>query len=133
VKRGASDGDDPTLRYNPGVASVEFNDQLRYFDPENLAGRSCPAGVTQVEAMRRVRIRAVWNGVTYPIFRGYADDFLPSYQGNFWTYTTMPATDGMVLLPPTAPSWPSPVGAGEDSGARTSRILDVAGWPTRTG
>jgi hypothetical protein len=80
--------------------------------------------------MRRVRIRAVWNGVTYPIFRGYADDFVPSYQGNTWTYTTVPATDGMVTLAGDRTALATPVGAGEDSGARVKRILDAANWPS---
>jgi hypothetical protein len=130
TKRGSSDGDNPTLQYNPGVAAIEFNDQFRYFDPENLAGPFVSSGVTQVEAMRRVRIRAVWNGVTYPIFRGYADDFVPSYQGNTWTYTTVPATDGMVTLAGDRTALATPVGAGEDSGARVKRILDAANWPS---
>jgi hypothetical protein len=128
VKRGAGTGDSPTLRYDPGTASIELNDQFRYFDPENLGGPFVSAGVTQVEAMRRVRIRAVWNGVTYPIFRGFADDFVPSYQGNFWTYTTVPATDGSVLLAADRTELATAVGAGELSGARVTRILDAAGW-----
>jgi hypothetical protein len=130
VKRGAGKGDDPTLRFDPGTATVEFNDGLRYFDPENLSGPFVSAGVTQVEAMRRVRIRAVWNNITYPIFYGYADDFVPSYQGNSWTYTSMPATDGTVLLTSDRTALLTPVGAGEDSGARVTRILNAAGWPS---
>ncbi len=130
VKRGAGKGDSPTLRFDPGTASIEFNDGFRYFDPENLAGPYVSAGVTQVEAMRRVRIRAVWNGITYPIFRGYADDFIPSYQGKSWTYTTVPATDGSVFLARERAALLTPVGAGEDSGARVTRILDAVGWPS---
>lgn len=130
VKRGASDGDSPTLRYNPGTASIEFNDGFRMFDPENLAGPFVSAGVTQVEAMRRVRIRAVYGGITYAIFYGYADDWVPSYQGNSWTYTTLPATDGSVLLSGVdRAALASPVGASEYSGDRVTRILNAAGWP----
>lgn len=131
VKRGSSQGDSSTLRYDPGTCTIEFNDGFRWFDPENLSGPFVTAGVTQVEAMRRVRIRAVWNGVTYPIFYGYADDWLPSYQGNSWTYTTLPATDSSVLLSSqTRDALVSPVGSGEASGARVSRILDAFGWPS---
>jgi hypothetical protein len=131
VKRGAGQGDSPTLRYDPGTAVIEFNDGFRYFDPENLAGPFVTAGVTQVEAMRRVRVRAVWNGVTYPIFYGYADDWKPSYQGSSWTYTMLPATDGSVLLSSdNREALLSPVGVGEDSGARVTRILDAYGWPS---
>jgi hypothetical protein len=129
VKRGAGKGDDPTLRFDPGTASIEFNDGDRRFDPENLSGPYVVAGVTQLVPMRRVRIRAVWSGVTYPIFYGYANDWIPDYQGNSWTYTTLPATDGTVLLNRVNRDAVAPVGAGEDSGARATRILDDVSWP----
>jgi hypothetical protein len=128
VKRGAGQGDSPTLRYDAGVASIELNDGDRRFDPENLLGPYVSAGVTQVEPMRRVRIRAVWNGITYPIFQGYADDWLPSYQGNSWTYTTLPATDASVVLNSNNRPATTAVGAGDDSGARITRILNSIGW-----
>lgn len=128
VKRGASKGDDPTMRFDPATAVIEFNDGFRWFDPENLAGPYVVAGVTQVVPMRRVRIRAVWAGITYPLFYGYADDWRPDYQGNSWTYTTLPATDASVLLAATNRAAVAAVGAGDDSGARADRILDSIGW-----
>jgi hypothetical protein len=129
VKRGAGTGDNPTLRFDPSTCSVEFNDGFRWFDPENTAGPFTVAGVTQVEPMRRVRVRAVWNGVTYPLFYGYADDWKPDYQGNSWTYTGLTATDGSVLLSAANRTAVAPVGAGEDSGNRIVRILNGIGWP----
>jgi hypothetical protein len=129
VRRGASQGDNPTLRYDAGTCTVEFNDGDRRFDPENLAGPYVVAGVTQVEPMRQVRIRAVWQGQTYPIFRGYVDDWAPAYQGNAWTYTTMTATDASVRLNSINRTAVAAVGAGEDSGTRITRILDGISWP----
>jgi hypothetical protein len=70
VKRGAGRGDDPTLRYDAGVASIELNDGDRRFDPENLSGPYVSAGVTQVEPMRRVRIRSAWAGTVTRSSRG---------------------------------------------------------------
>jgi hypothetical protein len=130
VKRGAGRGDDPTLRYDAGVASIELNDGDRRFDPENLSGPYVSAGVTQVEPMRRVRIRSAWAGVVYPIFQGYADDWVPNYQGNSWTYTTLSATDASVVLNSVNRTAVTPVGAGENAGARVTRILDSVGWPS---
>jgi hypothetical protein len=129
TKRGAGKGDDPTLRFDPGTCSIEFNDGDRRFDPNNLAGPYVTAGVTQVEPMRRVRIRAVWNGVTYPIFYGYADDWQPSYQGNSWTYTTLTATDATKIFAAYDRTASTVQGASETSGARITRILDQFGWP----
>jgi hypothetical protein len=129
TRRGAARSDDPTLRFDPGTCAVEFNDGDRRFDPENLVGPYATAGVSQVEPMRRVRIRAVWNGVTYPICQGFADDWKPNYQGNSWTYTTLSATDASKVFAAVERDAVSPVGAGEDSGARVNRILDAYGWP----
>lgn len=129
VKRGASTGDNPTLRYEAGTALIEFNDGFRLFDPENLDGPFVVAGETQLVPRRRVRIRAVWDGITFPLFYGYADDWKPDYQANSWTYTTLPATDGNILLAGAVRNAVAAVGAGEDSGARVNRILDSANWP----
>lgn len=129
VRRGATRGDDPTLRYEPGTCTIVLNDGDRRFDPENLGGPYVLGGETQVEPMRRVRIRAVWDGVTYPIFYGFADDWQPDYQGNAWTYTTLTATDAEKVFAANDRSGGGAVGAGEDSGARTGRILDGIGWP----
>lgn len=128
TRRGAGKGDDPTLRYDPGTCTVEFNDGDRRFDPSNLAGPYVSVGITEVEPMRRVRIRAVWNGVTYPIFYGYANDWVPSYQGNSWTYTTLTATDASKVFAAIDRDASLSAGAGEDSGARIGRILDAYGW-----
>ena len=129
VKRGAGKGDDPTLRYDAGTCTIELNDGDRRFDPDNLAGPYVSAGVSQVEANRRVRIRAVWNGITYPIFYGYADDWRPSYQGNSWTYTTLTATDASKLFAAHDRTAVAPVGAGERTDQRVVRILNEYGWP----
>jgi hypothetical protein len=129
VRRGATRGDDPTLRYEPGTCVIELNDGDRRFDPENATGPYSLAGVSQIEPMRRVRIRAIWDGVTYPIFSGFADDWEPAYQGNDWTYTTLSATDAMkVFAANDRDTSTTFVGAGEDSGARIDRILDGVGW-----
>ena len=129
VQRGDRSGDDPTPRYDPGTCTIELNDPDRSFDPENLAGPYVLAGVSQIEPMRRVRIRALWNGITNPIFYGLADDWQPTYVGSFWTYVTLTATDGMKVLAGTDRAEGVLVGADENSGARIGRILDAAGWP----
>lgn len=129
IRRGASRGDVPQVRYEAGTAMIVLNDPDRRFDPENLAGPYITAGRSQVEPMRRVRIRAVWDGVTYPIFSGFSDDFQPDYQGNSWTYVTLTATDATKVFAANDRGESLPSGAGEDSGARIHRILDASGWP----
>lgn len=129
VRYGAANGDDPTLRYESATAEIELHDPEREFDPENLDGPYVAAGVSQVEAMVRVRLTAVWGGASYPLFYGFADDWEPSYQGNYWTYVTLTATDPGKVLAALERDASALAGAGEDSGARAGRILDAASWP----
>lgn len=129
VQCGDRSGDDITVRYDPGTCSIELNDPDRAFDPDNLSGPFVLAGATQVEPMRRVRIRAIWDGITYPIFSGYADDWQPTYVGTFWTYVTLTATDALKIFAGTDRSDSTATGADETTGARINRILDSASWP----
>jgi hypothetical protein len=129
AKRGAGQGDNPTLRYDPGTISVVLNDGDRRFDPENLLGPYVSAGVSQVLPEVRVRARAVWGGASYPLFRGFADDFKPTYDGGFWTLSTVVATDATKVFAAFDRQPIGPVGAGEATGARIGRILDQSGWP----
>lgn len=129
VRRGASQGNQPVLRCDPGTATIVLNDPDRWFDPDNLAGPFVSAGESQVTPMRRVRIVAEWNGIVYPIFYGWSDDWVPDYQGNFWTYCTLTATDGTKVVAAVDRQATGIAGAGEDSGARVARILGSAGWP----
>lgn len=129
VRYGATNGDAPTLRYDAATADIVLHDPEREFDPENLDGPYVSAGVSQVEAMVRVRLRAVWDSTSYPLFYGYADDFEPDYQGNEWTYVTLTATDPTKVFAAFDRGASVSAGAGEDSGARVTRILDAAGWP----
>lgn len=129
IKRGAGRGDDPTVRYDPGTCVIELNDGDRRFDPDNLDGPYVSAGVSQIEPNRRVRIRAVWDDITYNLFYGYADDWVPGYQGNSWTYTTLTATDASKLFAAHDRIAIAPAGAGERTDQRVVRILDDYGWP----
>jgi hypothetical protein len=130
IRRGANSGDQPTRRYEPGTATVELNDPDRRFDPLNLAGPYVLVGLSEVQPMRRIRLHAEWDGVVYPLFSGYTDDWEPQYQSNFWTYVTVTATDGSKVVDRDRPIASSPTAGGEASGARIGRILTSAGWPS---
>lgn len=129
ITRGATRGDDPTLRYETGTATVELNDGDRRFDPDNLAGPYALAGETLLTPMRRFRIRAVWDGETYPLFAGFTDDWQADYRGNDWTYATVTASDPTATLAGVERTAVAAAGGGEDSGARVDRILDSVSWP----
>lgn len=130
IRRGTGQANSPTRRYDPGTATVVFNDGDRRFDPDNLAGPYVDDGVSMIQPMRRVRITAIWADVAYVLFTGYADDWVPDYQHNVWTYTTLTATDAHKVWAAADRTAVAPVGAGELTGARIDRILTSFGWPT---
>src|SRR6185295_2286035 len=127
---GATRGDQPTLRYDAGTCSIVLNDGDRRFDPDNLAGPYVVAGQTLLMAMVRVRIVATWAGVDYPLYYGLTDDWVTNYDGPFWSTCTLTATDAFKVFADEDRTAVGAVGAGEDSGARTARILDAYGWPS---
>lgn len=126
---GASQGNQPTRRYEPGTMTAVLNDPDRRFDRDNLAGPYVAAGVSLVDSMVRVRVIAEWAGIAYPLWSGFSDDWVPDYQGNDWTYVNLSATDGFKLW--ASEKRDGTVGgfAGELSGARISRILNSISWP----
>jgi hypothetical protein len=130
VRAGAGSGDQPTQRYEAATATIVLHDPEREFDSENLDGPYVSAGESQVRAMVRVRLRAVWDDVSYGLFYGHADDWVPEYQGNDWTYVTLTATDPSKIFAADDRGTSVATGAGDDSGARVGRILDAANWPT---
>lgn len=127
-RRGATRADGPILRYEAGTATIVLSNDDRRFDPTNLDGPYVAAGVTQVEPMRAVRIRARWAGVTYPIWQGYADQWDVDYDGPSSSTVTLTASDAFGVFVSHDRGAISPVGAGEDTGARIDRILDSIDW-----
>lgn len=128
TRRGSSRVESPIIRYDAGTATIVLNNSDRRFDPTNLAGPYVAAGRSQVTAMRPVRIRAVWDAVTYDVFRGFADQWDVAWFPPNYSETTVPITDGFKVLRNKKRAAVTPVGAGENTGARVTRILDSAGW-----
>lgn len=134
-RHGATTAAGATLRYEAGTATIVLKDPDRRFDPANLSGPYVVAGVSQVEPMRAVRLRAEWidpqTGVvaTYPLWRGFSDDWVAVATGPTTVNVTLTCKDGMAVFAAQDRDPSVAAGAGEDSGARVSRILDLAGWP----
>lgn len=129
TRRGASEGNQPTRRYDPGTAVIVLNDGDRRFDADNLDGPYVVGGVSMIQPMCRVRITASWAGVAYAQYSGNADSWVPEYQTDAWTYTTLTVTDATKIWAATDRTAAAPVGGGELTGARINRVLDSIGWP----
>ncbi|HEV8569811.1 MAG TPA: hypothetical protein VGQ92_22450 [Actinoplanes sp.] len=120
----------PLVRYEAGQLSARLNNTDRRFDPTNLAGPYAAGGVTQVEPMRVVRLRATWAGVTYDVWRGFADAWLPGYEkGDLYADVSLTATDGFKVLAAYKRAAVGSVGSGENTSARMNRVLTSVAWP----
>jgi hypothetical protein len=122
-------GSRETNRFQPGTMSVVLDNRDGRFSPANLTGPYVSGGASQVVSDIKVRLEATWGGTTYGLFAGYVEDWQDDFPGlGYDATTTLTAIDPLSLLS----SWEgtpldTPVGAGETSGARVTRILDAAG------
>lgn len=128
TRRGAARGDGIGLRYEAGTGSADLNNGDRRFDPTNLTGPYASGGITTLQPMVRVRWTAEWAGVAYPLWTGFADNWIPDYTQPTWSTTALTATDAFKIFNADR-SAQSAQGAGEDSGARIGRILTSLSWP----
>lgn len=154
IDRGSRRVDGPIVRYEAGTCTIVLDNSDRRFDPTNLNGPYVAAGATQLTPMRGVRIRATFGedpgtgfgigafgtgpfgtgdiGSTgvYDLFRGHADAWQIAYRQPSYSEVTLTATDGFKILANNDRAPVGAVGANENTGARITRILDSAGWPT---
>jgi hypothetical protein len=111
-------------RVEAGKATIRLRNVDGRFDPTNLASPYSP----NVRPMRRVRIRATWQGVTYDRFNGYIEDWPQAWTqgpaGDAWV--ELHAVDAFKVL---ALADVNTVRSAEASGTRVGAILDAIGWP----
>jgi hypothetical protein len=135
ITRASTRQQGPLLQYQAGTLSVLLDNSLGYFDPDNLAGGYVSGGVSLITPMVPIRVRAMWAGITWPLFSGFADswaEIATDYEAGYSEWT-LSATDGFkVLAGITLAPLTVPAGSGELSGARVQRILNSAMWFTGT-
>lgn len=120
----------PYARADAGNASVLLDNLDARFDPTNLSGPYVAAGITQVQPMRAWRVRAIHDAVSYDLWRGFADSWDLDYpQSGKDATVELRGTDGTKVLVNVDKAAQGSAGAGEDTGARITRILDNAEWP----
>jgi hypothetical protein len=122
----------PLWNYQAATATITCDNSDGALDPDNLAGPYVSAGITQLTAMVNVRIRAVWNGVSYRLYSGFADGWMPAqvtYEGGY-AELSVPCSDAFKVLAGITLPAIAAEGAGADTGARVRDILSRAGWYT---
>jgi hypothetical protein len=68
-------------RFGTGTCQITLDNRDRRFDPTNTASPyyNSTVGVSGVVPSVPVVVRATWNGVTYPVFRGFIDSWSFAY------------------------------------------------------
>lgn len=81
-------------RIEAGTAEVVLNNIDRRFDPSNASSPYAP----NVLPVRRIRLSATYNAVTYRVFSGYIETWPPDYPGPLDSNVRISATDGFKVL-----------------------------------
>lgn len=117
--------------WEAGTATIVLNNRDGRFNPSNLTGPYVTGGVTGIRPWRPIRIRTVYAGQAYEVYRGYAtawqDSYIEPYPGGGQVITTVPCVDELGSLARFQGFSVGNVGSGELSGSRIHRILDNAG------
>lgn len=112
--------------YEAGNATVRVYDQNGDFNPQNTLspyyGKLTP--------LRKIRISAVYAGVTYYLFSGYTTDYVYSYdQAENIGYVDINASDAFRLFNLAAVTAITGQATGQDTGTRLNKILDTVQFP----
>lgn len=81
----------------PSTATIVLSNRDARFNPWNTTGPYASMGVGLVPEMP-VKITATWNSVTYPIFYGYVDSWIPSWSNPMSGDITISASDILGLF-----------------------------------
>jgi hypothetical protein len=115
-------------KFEAGTAVVEIKDETGDWNPANTAGPY----YGKLVPLRKIRIFADYQGVRYYLFSG----FITSYDTTFAlgadevSRVILQCVDGFRLLNNAAITTVPDTGAGQLSGTRINKLLDVVSWPT---
>jgi hypothetical protein len=113
-------------KYLSAQATVRVNDPNGYFNPQNTSSPYYP----NVQPLRKIQIQASYGGTLYPIFSGYITEFLYTYPTNQVTgYVDLVCYDAFRLFYNSNVTTVTGGTAGQDTGTRIGKILDMVSWP----
>jgi hypothetical protein len=114
-------------QYEAGTATIRVIDEFSYFNPQNV--NSPYFGF--LTPLRKIRVAATKNGNSYFLFSGYTTDYNYYYpQGQETGYVDIQCVDAFRLMQQAGILTVASAPAGQDTGARTSAILNQVQWPT---
>lgn len=114
-------------QFEAGSAVVRVYDQNGDWNPENT---SSPY-YGKLQPLRKLRISATYLGVTYYLFSGYTTKYQYSYpKGQEIGYVDISAEDAFRIFNMAAINSVTNATAGQDTGTRIGKILDMVSWPS---
>jgi hypothetical protein len=106
-----------------GEALLTVDNSSGNYNPENTAGTHYP----NVKVFNPIRIQAVYNAVTYDLFRGFVEAWTPQAQAGGKDQTVqVKCVDAFRLF---AMHEEDLTESAEFTGTRIGNLLDTAGWP----
>ena len=112
-------------RIEAGTMDMRLDNRDRRFDPSYAASPYSP----NVVPLRRIRVRASWSSVIYPVWQGYVEAWPPSWpDGGKNDVVTLRAVDGFKVL--NLSSLRDASFSSEDTGTRISNVLGTVSIPS---
>jgi len=108
-----------------GTATLVLKDQVRAYDPANTLSPYAP----NVVPLRQIRVRAFFNSVYYPLFRGFVERWESKWSTDYvqnYAEIDLTAVDGFEPLSLVSLVGTIPAGS---SGLATGSLLSRANWP----
>lgn len=102
------------------TATMLLNNRDRAFDPTNSAA------VHNLVPWRHARLSATYNAISYPLFRGFVEDWPPVWPEFNQGLINVRLVDGFTWLALTDADLDLPA---QTTGERIAALLDLAGWP----
>jgi hypothetical protein len=115
-------------KFEAGTATVEIKDDTGDWNPANTAGPY----YGKLVPLRKIRIFADYEGIRYYLFSGFITSYDTTFTlgANEVSRVILQCVDGFRLLNNAAISTVPDTGAGQLSGTRINKLLDVVDWPT---
>lgn len=77
----------------------------------------------------RIRALSLHSGIDFPLWRGFLESVSDTFSPNAIPAAKLTCQDAIAQLSHISPPEVTPVGGGESSDERITRLLDAAGWP----
>ena len=113
-------------KYISATAVVRVNDPTGTWNPQNSSSIYYP----NVQPLRKIQIQANYSGTLYPIFSGYITEYKYTYPTSQETgFVDFICYDAFRLFFNSNVTTVTGATAGQDTGTRIGKILDMVTWP----